>query len=318
MDFSTNFVSKRIALIEETGGKYREFLQTLTPHYHKVWRDIVFGYLMLALSLYIAWLLQPGAWFLIGVPLGGLLIGYWVAYIQLFIHEAAHYNLWHDKNASDRLGDLFIAWQVGTTIRDYRATHFPHHTKIGTAEDTEASYFNALTPRFILETLTGIHALRVFLARRKSGAARGANRSWGPLLRGVAVHLALLGFLFYMGAWAPALAWMGGVGVVFPFFATMRQLLEHREPAAFDANGPTEGVTRIFGDGPVASTFGGAGFNRHLLHHWEPTLSYTRLKDYETYLLTTSVAPLLRERSMTYATAFLHILKADNKKVPHG
>jgi len=313
MDFSANFSSKRMALNEETGGKYREFLQTLTPYYGRVWRDIGFGYAMLALTLYAIYLLQFSWWFLLAIPLGGALIGYWVAYIQLFIHEAAHYNLWRDKETSDRLGDIFIAWQVGTSIKDYRATHFPHHQKIGQPDDTESSYFHALTPRFLLETLTGIHALRVFLLRRKSGAERGAGKSWTPLLRGVAVHLVIIGALFALGAWSSALAWMGGVGIVFPFFATMRQLLEHREPAA-----QGEGVTRIFGDGPFASTFGGAGFNRHLLHHWEPAISYTRLKDYETYLLTTSMAPVLRERTMTYHQAFMHLLKADNQKVNHG
>ena len=43
MDFSTSFSSKRMALNEETGGKYRLFLQTLTPNYGRVWRDIAFG-----------------------------------------------------------------------------------------------------------------------------------------------------------------------------------------------------------------------------------------------------------------------------------
>lgn len=311
MDFSTNFSSRRMALNEETGGQYRAFLQSLTPHYGRVWRDIAFGYLMMALTLYGIYLCQSGWWFLLAIPLGGAFLGFWVAYIQLFIHEAAHYNLAADRKLSDRLGDVFIAWMVGTTIRDYRATHFPHHQRIGQPDDTEASYWNALTPRFLIETLTGIHALRVIRLRSKAGEARGDKKSRLPLLRGIMVHVVLLAALFWAGAWSSALAWMGAVGVIFPFFGTVRQLLEHRDPATIETH---EGMTRIFGDGPFASTFGGAGFNRHLLHHWEPTISYTRLRDYEEYIMTTSLAPVLRERSTTYFKAFAYILKADNRK----
>ena len=39
--------------------------------------------------------------------------------------------------------------------------------------------------------------------------------------------------------------------------------------------------TSAKGDGPLASTLGGAGFNRHLLHHWEPKISYTRFRELE-------------------------------------
>jgi fatty acid desaturase len=60
----------------------------------------------------------------------------------------------------------------------------------------------------------------------------------------------------------------------------------------------------MFGVGPLASTFGGAGFNRHLLHHWEPTVPYPRLAELERYLADTIAGPIIETRRCTYlATA---------------
>jgi len=311
MDFSANFNSKRAALDEETGGKYREFLQSLTPRYCLVWRDIAFGYAMLALTLYAVQLFQSGFWWLLSVPLGALLAGYWVAYLQLFLHEAAHFNLCRDKKLNDRLCDIFISWQVGTSAAEYRPTHLLHHLRLGMPDDTEPSYFHAFTPRMAVEMLTGVHALRVFRRRRKAGA----GKSPVPLVCGVFAHLAIIAALLAAGAWSSALAWVGGMGAFFPFFATLRQMLEHREPGAARTG---EGVTRLFGDGLFAGTFGGAGFNRHLLHHWEPGVSCTRLREFEEYMMTTSMAPVIRERGTTYPRAFMRLLKADNGGAANG
>ena len=319
MDYSTDFKSQRALLNEQGGGNYRALVQSLVPRYGVVWRDIAFGYLMLALTVCVVPLFQGSYAVVVAIAIGALSIGYWVAYLQLFIHEGAHYNLWADKKVNDLLSDIFISWQVGTSIGAYRATHFPHHFKLGQADDTEPSYFNALSPRFLVEMLIGVHAIRVYFLRRNRLDANCAGASWMPLVRGVLLHLVLLAFMLALGAWSAALAWIVGVGVAFPLFATLRQLLEHRAPdAPVLQDGSREGVTRIFGDGPIARTFGGAGFNRHLLHHWEPTISYTRLKDYERYVMTTSVAAVVRERRTTYWRAFVTIFKADNARAPHA
>jgi hypothetical protein len=99
---------------------------------------------------------------------------------------------------------------------------------------------------------------------------------------------------------------------VFPFLGAVRQLLEHRDDEA-DANidytqiahGP---FTRIFGSGPFSSTFGGAGFNRHLLHHWEPNVSYTNLSQLEEFLAGTEMQPTMNGRRATYSGVFLRFL----------
>ena len=186
--------------------------------------------------------------------------------------------------------------------------------------DSENSYFDALGIGYLVQGLTGVKALRTLRQYRRTESAdrdRPAGRPRQPpgLPRGrrgssTSGIAARAGPARVGGA---AAAWLIGLLIVFPFVGSLRQLLEHRsESADPDADyhevdhGP---VNRLFGDGPLASTVGSAGFNRHAIHHWEPQLSYTRLADVEAYLLRTDAAPLIRERQTTYADTFLRLLE---------
>jgi len=298
----------------ETGYAYRELRRALTADFGRVKRDIALGYVAIAAVLAVVSLADGLIAGLAAAALGAVAIGYGVAYLQLFIHEAAHYNLASNRAANDRMANGLICWQVGTDIAAYRRTHADHHRHLGLGGDTEVSYTRPLTLRFALEMVTGIHALRVFLGRDKEEKPVSVSASRAPLIRGAAVHLALLVFLIAAGAWPAALAWVGGMGVFFPLFATIRQLLEHRPTS--EMSGLTEGagegaVTRLFGDGLIASTFGGAGFNRHLLHHLEPQISYTRLRELETFLMGTSARPALDARRSTYLATFRELWAND-------
>jgi hypothetical protein len=99
----------------------------------------------------------------------------------------------------------------------------------------------------------------------------------------------------------------------FPFFVSLRQTLEHRDEEAsadVDYRQVDHGATnRLFGDGPVSNTLGSAGFNRHALHHWEPQVSCTRLRDLERYLERTELEPALERRRTSYRETFLRLLE---------
>jgi fatty acid desaturase len=302
----------------ETANGYRDLRRSLTPDFVRVRRDIAFGYaalaaVLLCVSLATGLMARLGA-----AALGAIAVGYGVAYLQLFIHEAAHFNLAANRAANDRLANALICWQVGTDVAAYRRTHAEHHRHLGKKGDTEVSYAKPLTLRFLVDMVTGIHALRVFLDRRgRRGLVARTTTSSAPLVRGAAVHLILIAVLLGLGAWPAALAWVGGVGVAFPVFATVRQILEHRPSArvADIAGGEGEGaVTRLFDDGFFARTFGGAGFNRHLLHHLEPQISYTRLAELEDFLMNTSARDALEARRATYFGAFRELWTDDRRR----
>jgi fatty acid desaturase len=298
----------------ETGGEYRAFRRALRPDYGRVRRDVALGYGALAAVMAAVVAAQGPVAGPAAALLGGGAIGYLIAYLQLFIHEAAHYNLAADRRRNDRFADALICWQVGTCIAAYRKTHAEHHRSLGGAADTETSYAHPLTLGFLAQMVTGIHAARVFLGRAPTepGLTAGRPSRW-PLLRGAAVHILLLALLVAAGAWWAALAWTIGMGVFFPLFATLRQLLEHRPSRGLATEGDGAGaVTRLFDDGLLARSFGGAGFNRHLLHHLEPQVSYTRLAELETYLMGTSARAALDSRRSTYGGAF-RALWADDR-----
>jgi fatty acid desaturase len=297
----------------DTQGGYAIFRRSLAPHFPTVWKDIALGYMALAAILGVTSLASGIFAGLAAAVVGAVFIGFTIAYLQLFIHEAAHWGLAKDRARSDKLANILIAWHVGTSIAAYRKVHFEHHRHLGRDGDEELSYRYPLSWKLLFEMVTGIHAVRILLMRSKAPKPASQASSKAPLLRGVAVHGALLLSLLALGAWPAALAWCGGMAIFFPVFATLRPLLEHR-PAKSDSkilSNDRLSVTRVFDDGLFARIFGGAGFNRHLLHHWEPSISYTRLADLDHYLSATSIGSIVDERRTTYRQAFFNILASD-------
>lgn len=324
-DLSLNFDS----IVSSDGIKYVDFRRTLKPRYSIVWGHIACAYLsFVAIATLLIALLSSSSssiFHAIAVAiLGGVLFGYTLAYLQLFLHEAAHYNLAKSKALNDRLTNLFVGLIVGLEISAYRRIHSEHHRFFGTVNDTERTYFSPLNLRFIIESLTGMKVLRVLMTRSlalNQGKTKGQNgdlpvrkkSSSGKILLvcGLLVNLAIVAVSMISGFWAVALAWVIGMFVMFPFFSALRQVLEHRDEdasAAIDYSVTNNGaVNRLFGDGPIANTLGGAGFNRHLLHHWDPQISYTRLQSVENFLAKTSVDEILQARRTTYVKAFLQL-----------
>jgi fatty acid desaturase len=315
-------LSLKAQLVDDRGIRYREFRKTLSPRWGQVWAEVSLAYAIFigTLAGLVAW--DPG--FASSVPAttaGALVIGYTVHFLNNFFHEAAHYNLAPGRSRNDLLTNLLMGWLFGSSIAIYRRTHFQHHRALGTTMDSENSYFDALGMRYLVRGLTGLKALRTLrryreadkqIALRRGEDHAGTSRIAWLLTAGV-VNAGIVCGLLLLGSVAAAAAWILGWLVVFPFLGSLRQLLEHRSDDAdssvdyrLEDHGP---VNRLFGDGPLASTFGSAGFNRHAIHHWEPQVSYTRLTDIEGYLLRTDVAPLIRERQTTYADTFLRLLE---------
>jgi hypothetical protein len=98
-DYSNTFHRLRAGLRDSDGNRYTDFLRTLKPDYRMVQRDIALGYAMLGVSCAVTIALArigPSIW--LTVACGSTLIGYWVAYLQLFLHEAAHFNLTDERS----------------------------------------------------------------------------------------------------------------------------------------------------------------------------------------------------------------------------
>ena len=316
-------MSLKGSLVNEDGLSYRDFRQTLTPRWGRIWLEIAAAYAVLGATLaaLVLWSPEvPAAIPAVAVAAG--VIGYSIQYLNNFFHESAHYNLAPGRRRNDVLTNLLMGWLFGSSIALYRRTHFQHHRALGTTQDSENSYFDALGMRFMVEGLLGIKAMRslrrwrlteklVVARKREDSTGEPSRVAWIAIT--AVVNLGIAAAMVGLGSVPAAIAWLVGLLVVFPFLASLRQLLEHRsEEASAEVNysqidhGP---VNRIFGDGPLASTLGSAGFNRHAIHHWEPQVSYTRLADIESYLLRTPAADRIRERQTSYRDTFLRLLE---------
>jgi fatty acid desaturase len=313
----------KATLVDESGVPYREFRRRLEPRWARVGLELGAAYTVLAAMLAALVVIDPPwPWALPAALVGGLVVGYTIHFINCFFHEAAHYNLIPGRRRNDLMANLLMSWLFGSSIALYRRIHWQHHRALGTTMDAENSYFDALRIRYLVEGLTGLKLLRTLRRHQETentleAAGRGADAggerivwlAWAAI-----VNLGLAATLFFvLGSPTAAIAWLGGLLIVFPFMASLRTVLEHRSEEAHSSvdyhrvdHGP---VNRLFGSGPLASTMGSAGFNRHAIHHWEPQLSYTRLADVEGYLLRTKVAPLIRERQTSYADTFLRLLE---------
>jgi fatty acid desaturase len=301
------------------GTTYTDFRKNLQPRYPKVLFDITKGYFFLLLigaSTIILTNQFHWLWWVIVIA-SSLSIGYIAAYIALFIHEAGHYNIHPDKKINDRLGTLFLCLPFGLSLRSYRKIHWQHHVHLGTPPDTEVSYFHALTKMFLLETLTGVHILRIIMKKENNPVLtrEQVQQSRLMLLAGFVLHIMILIAAFLTGNWPFAIAWMIGFGIFFPFFATIRQILEHRDELARHSTDfykqPHGKISRLFFHTMISSSFGSAGFTRHMIHHWDPAISYTRLKDIEIFLMDCEkTAQVIQSSRTTYTKVFKKLIAA--------
>lgn len=300
------------------GIRYLDFKKSLQPKYHIAWLEIALGYIgligLVGLSLFLQKNYFWGFW--LWIPLIGFFIGYIIAALNLFMHEASHYFLSPDKKSNEVLSNIFIGLLIGMEVNFYRSIHFAHHRLIGTKNDTEKSYLDGLSLRFLAEALTGIRLLKVLMNRNKDikstyGQTIGKEiiqKNNRLFLLATIVHASLVLTLFYFGNWQAAASWVLGMVIFFPFFAMFRQILEHRiigSDPNLDYSQIDHGAAhRIFGDGPIASTLGAAGFNRHLIHHWDADIAYTNLKEVEEFLLDTHLKEELLNSRITYWETF--------------
>jgi fatty acid desaturase len=304
----------RATLVADDGLTFRDFRRRLTPRWGVLWAQIALGFVGLAAAMAIPCLTRDAglAGAAAGTIAGAVGIGVALAYLGNFFHEAAHWNLAPTRAWNDRLANLLIGPLILQDVEHYRRVHFTHHRHLGTPEDQEYTYVRPLDLWFVVSGLTGIAVLETLSRPAPQNGGRRLTRR--ALAASLGVHGGVLAVAALAGQWTLVLAWLGGAGAIMPFVAALRTLLEHRDLAARPGvdyrRVPHGAVNRLFGDGPLARVLGSAGFNRHLLHHWEPQVSCTRLADLERFLLRTPAADDVRRHRTTYAATFLGLLRA--------
>jgi hypothetical protein len=206
-DYSAVFSKIRSRLVDSRGVPLADFVRDLRPNYGRVCFDIALGFFALVIMLGGIALLQ--SWsvsiFLL-TPIAAIWMGYWVAYLHLFLHEGAHWNLAPDRKLSDWLCNLSVGWLVLMDVREYRKVHFQHHRALGTVTDSEISYFFPVNLMFFVKGILGIRLAERWMSykrqikadenRAKSAQRQRADRRSGShlvLLAGVLMHTLIIG-----------------------------------------------------------------------------------------------------------------------------
>ena len=313
IDFSDKSGDLRSLIIKKEDN-FLSFISDLKPNYSKVYFHIGFAFSLVFLSLAFSSFIESletsnflGKFLkLTIILLLSFFLGFLLHYLTLFAHEAVHFNIHPNKKKNDLIANILICWINGDEIKKYRKIHLKHHRDIGTVNDSESSYFNKLDFKFILKSLSGLYVLDVF-KKRKELLVNDQIKIFN-LFYGILIHLLILYLFLNNEFYLTALAWLLAVSSFFPFLATVRQILEHRNPNkdnSLDYSNIDHGsFTRIFDEGLFARTFGGAGFNKHLLHHWEPTISYTNFGELEKFYNNIDTTKhIFSERKTSYVEA---------------
>jgi fatty acid desaturase len=309
-------------------GTWQEFRAKLRPRYGRAWLDIFFCLAMLVagyaahLALTMRFGNVTGA---VAMPVFALWQGFWLNALLTFGHEAAHYNLSPSKIQNDLLADMSIWLFFPQSTKSYRKSHWQHHLHLGDPEDTEISYHNCMSPWFLAKAVSGIYLLELltrYAFEKRTPESREKGTRVAPpvpfgvllaLVRAGTTHAVFVSISLYFRCYATALTWIAGAFLIFPFLAAVRQALEHRSDVAHCDTDYREvhhgAVNRMFAKNLPSRFYGAAGFNRHLLHHWDPTVSYTCFDEMEAFFEGTSLRQRVQGARTTYVSSMILLTK---------
>jgi len=321
-----NGVPNLTVLKNRDGLVWKDFRRQLKPNFSVVIANILLSWSMIALAVlaFVALNALPTWVAYAFIPLGGLWYAFWVQSYSSHFHEAAHYNF-APRHLNDPLARIFLTPFIGLDVKSYRVSHWQHHRFLGDPRDTEISYHEPLTLTRILEGFSGLYLVRslaryLWNYRRINQPVASARPEtskpfsfFGPVAYALVVQSLILFLLFRFVSLPAAIAWAFGFFLVGSFLSILRQTLEHRSldaPGGVDFKKVAHGaVNRLFGVDLLSKNFGGAGFNRHLLHHWDPTISYTRFDELEAFLLQSELHDELERQRTTYWKTFREMFR---------
>jgi|694.fasta_scaffold04457_26 fatty acid desaturase len=293
-DFSSSFSDLRERLNDQDRASYFTMRKQLTPRYLRTWTEIILQWLLLGASIAITKLVTDVTFW--NVLIFAMLFSVLIHRLHLFLHEGSHYNLAPTKPLNDLLTNLLLGALVVTDVASYREQHVLHHRNLGLPTDPERSYQSRFDLKFVVRNLLGLSVLEIAV-RRNMGFSK-SKKSW-VIPTGITLHVAVVLLGALAGNFLLPISWIVAVACFFPLIAATRQLLEHRPVLGHNLETKFP-LTRIFRRGFFTFVFGAAGFDRHLLHHWDPGIPCSRLSEFERELEKAGLGQLLNARRTTY------------------
>ena len=295
---------------------YGEFRRNLRPNFLKSVFPLFSSLFCILFLLFISSKVRTGNIVLttISITFLSFLLGL-VAHRQLLlVHEGAHFHLAKKRRINDLLANVFAGIFVGAEIKSYRFIHNKHHMNLGTDQDPENSYSDEFDFTWLLTALFGIRTLKTFFRRKK------IEKSTGQLIMiifAIFFHISVVAFLISKTNLFVSATWLLGYFVFMPSLGSIRNVLEHKFQVDDMRNFTLEATlplkpdhtTRMFTKVKSSRLLGVVGFDRHLIHHWDPTISAANLERVHSFLLETELGPMLEALPTTYFRAFMKLIK---------
>ena len=122
------------------------------------------------------------------------------------MHDFAHYRFIRNKQLSDWIGDIFLAWPIGTTVAGYRRNHLAHHryvntdrdpdwsVKLGTRVYTFPQQWRVAVTNFLgyFVAISSVRDMRMAFPRLHGGDAPSNSRIFGRVLFYVVFGIAII------------------------------------------------------------------------------------------------------------------------------
>ena len=242
--------------------------------------------------------------------------------VLLIIHEGAHYHLSSKRETNDYISNAFAGWFVFTDIKNYRISHIQHHRGLGSENDPENTHMEKLDLSWILAAISGFKTAKAFFRTITSGEELGQKPEGQKFIpiAGVVIHTLIIALIYFGLGIRSLIVWSISLLIVAPSLGMLRNLLEHRYVEAVDPvlwsfftspNGKSIEInqitTRTFTESMFSRLYGSMGFTRHLLHHWDPSISYLNLEKVHEFLLNSEVGELMKKTDTTYTRTFFYL-----------
>lgn len=294
---------------------YGDFRRTLRPKYLKNSFPIFSSHVYLLMCIFLITKINtPGITQVPNIVILSLIGGLIAHRILLLVHEGAHFHLAKNRKFNDLLANTFCGVFVGTEVKTYRKIHNKHHQDLGSSSDPENSYAEEFDFTWILTAFSGLKVLRTLKKRENLESSR---MQMITMLVSVFIHLGFMITMAKLQFINVTIFWFLSFFVVMPGIAALRNVLEHRFEMPSEANAQLWGTlsqqmrvtTRLFTKRRISRLFGSVGFERHLLHHWDPSIPAVNLSEVHQFILTTELKEMLENLPTTYYEAFRKLLR---------
>ncbi|MGZ4688307.1 MAG: fatty acid desaturase [Acidimicrobiia bacterium] len=208
--------------------------------------------------------------------------------LGVVMHEASHGFLAPNRVLNDRICNVFAAWWMFHSVREYRPAHRLHHRYLNQARDPDRISSQIAPTKhamalLVLQDLCGVSAVKKALILWSAAESdEGSARNLGGLAGKVAAQLVVLGqFVIFQGV-ARGIAcyvvyWLFPLLCLFSLIQRLKTITEHFDPRLWDPSFPLW-VARTSAASWLQDHLIGAQMEYHFEHHVVPTIPFRGLR----------------------------------------